>query len=167
MVTQLKVWAATLGSRPGVPNFRDLLPDDPSGAGVGIIEVKCTVNGMQLNHPETILLTLVHRKIVFHKIGLRCQKNFFFFFCRFRPQKSPGEGHGNPLQYSCLENPFDRGAWGATVHGVAKSQTRLSSQALSIDHTKIPPAKCQKHKSPPRLGTQTPQSPEWILASRV
>jgi len=36
--------------------------------------------------------------------------------------KSPGGGHGNPLQYSCLENPMDRGAWQATVHGVAKSQ---------------------------------------------
>ena len=35
------------------------------------------------------------------------------------------EGNGNPLQYSCLENPMDRGAWRATVHGVAKSQTRL------------------------------------------
>ena len=40
--------------------------------------------------------------------------------------RSPGEGNGNPLQYSCLENPVDRGAWWATVHGVAKSQTRLS-----------------------------------------
>ena len=37
-----------------------------------------------------------------------------------------GEGHGNPLQYSCLENPMDRGAWRATVHGVTKSQTQLS-----------------------------------------
>ena len=35
----------------------------------------------------------------------------------------PGGGHGNPLQYSCLENPKDRGAWKTTVHGVAKSQT--------------------------------------------
>ena len=34
--------------------------------------------------------------------------------------RSPGEGKGNPLQYSCLENPMDRGAWQATVHGVAK-----------------------------------------------
>ena len=40
--------------------------------------------------------------------------------------KSSGEGNGNPLQYSCLENPMDRGAWWATVHGVAKSQTQLS-----------------------------------------
>ena len=37
-------------------------------------------------------------------------------------EKIPGEGNGNPLQYSCLENPTDRGAWGATVHGVAKRQ---------------------------------------------
>ena len=40
--------------------------------------------------------------------------------------KSSGEGNGNPFQYSCLENPMDRGAWQATVHGVAKSQTQLS-----------------------------------------
>ena len=37
--------------------------------------------------------------------------------------------HGNPLQYSCLENPMDRGAWWAVVHGVTKSQTRLSDEA--------------------------------------
>ena len=37
--------------------------------------------------------------------------------------RSPGEGNGYPLQYGCLENPMDRGAWWATVHGVAKSQT--------------------------------------------
>ena len=37
-----------------------------------------------------------------------------------------GEGNGNPLQYSCLENPMDRGAWWATVHGVARRRTRLS-----------------------------------------
>ena len=40
--------------------------------------------------------------------------------------RSPGGGHGNPLQYSCLENPMDRGAWRATVHGVAESRARLS-----------------------------------------
>ena len=38
-------------------------------------------------------------------------------------ERSPGEGNGNPLQYSCLENAMDRGAWQATVHGVTKSQT--------------------------------------------
>ena len=40
--------------------------------------------------------------------------------------RSLGEGNGNPFQYSCLENPMDRGAWQATAHGVAKSRTRLS-----------------------------------------
>ena len=55
--------------------------------------------------------------------------------------RSPGEGNGNPLQYSWLENPMDRGAWRATVHGVTKSQTRLSnfthftSLVLGLVHT--------------------------------
>ena len=40
--------------------------------------------------------------------------------------RSPGEGNGNPLQYYCLENPMDRGAWWAIAHGVAKSRTQLS-----------------------------------------
>ena len=39
----------------------------------------------------------------------------------------PGEGNGNPLQHSCLENPVDGGAWYATVHGVSKSRTQLSN----------------------------------------
>ena len=39
--------------------------------------------------------------------------------------RSPGEGKGKMLHHSCLENPMDRGAWRATVHGVAKSRTRL------------------------------------------
>ena len=41
--------------------------------------------------------------------------------------RSPGEGNGNPLQHFCLENPTDRGAWQPTVHGVAKSQTKLTN----------------------------------------
>ena len=43
--------------------------------------------------------------------------------------RSPGTENGNLLQYSCLGNPMDRGAWQATVHGVAKSQTELSTHA--------------------------------------
>ena len=39
--------------------------------------------------------------------------------------RSPGGGHGNPLQYSCLENPTDRGAWQVTVYGVTQGQARL------------------------------------------
>ena len=41
--------------------------------------------------------------------------------------RSPGEGNGNPLQYACLENPMDRGAWWAIVHRVPKSQAQLSN----------------------------------------
>ena len=41
--------------------------------------------------------------------------------------RSPGEGNGYPLQYSCLENSMDRGAWQGTAHGVTKSQTQLSN----------------------------------------
>ena len=41
--------------------------------------------------------------------------------------RSPGEGNGDPFQFSCLRNPMDRGAWWATVHGVAKSQKQLSN----------------------------------------
>ena len=41
-------------------------------------------------------------------------------------RRSPGGGYDNPLQYSCLENPMSRGAWKATVHGITKSQTRLT-----------------------------------------
>ena len=49
--------------------------------------------------------------------------------------RSPGEGNGNLLQYSCLENPMDRGAWQATVHGVAKSWTQLSNQHFHFHRT--------------------------------
>ena len=42
--------------------------------------------------------------------------------------RSPGGGHGNSLQYSCVENPMDRGAWRATVHRIAESQTQLKHQ---------------------------------------
>ena len=46
--------------------------------------------------------------------------------------RSPGEGNGNQLQYSCLENPMARGTWWATVHRMAKSKTRLSTQKLKM-----------------------------------
>ena len=51
--------------------------------------------------------------------------------------RSSGRGHGNPLQYSCLENPMDRGAWQATVHRVAKSQIRLSDLACLHEYLLI------------------------------
>ena len=49
----------------------------------------------------------------------------------------PGEGNGNPLQYSCLENPMKGGAWQATVHRVAKSRTQLSDFTHSLTHSLI------------------------------
>ena len=52
--------------------------------------------------------------------------------------RSPGGGHSNPLQYSCLENAMDRGAWWVTVRGVAKGQTHLSK----LPHTHIPRHDC-------------------------
>ena len=48
--------------------------------------------------------------------------------------RSPGEGNGNPFQYSCLDNPMDRGAWRATVYGVTKRWTRLKQLSTHIHH---------------------------------
>ena len=47
-------------------------------------------------------------------------------------ERSVGGGHGNPFQYSCLENPMDRGAWLSTVHGVTKSQTQLTRRVCIL-----------------------------------
>ena len=52
--------------------------------------------------------------------------------------RSPGEGNGNPLQYSCLENPMDGGIWWATDHGVAKSQTWLNDFTFTLWLSNIP-----------------------------
>ena len=63
--------------------------------------------------------------------------------------RSPGEGRGNPLQYCCLGSPVDRGAWWATVHRVAKSQTRLSDLARTqgLVHVYACSLVLHKHKS--------------------
>ena len=66
--------------------------------------------------------------------------------------RSPGEGNGNPLQYSCLENSTDRGAWWVTVYGVAKSRTRLSDQHFHFQGIKTPRAAGQP--SPPATATE-------------
>jgi len=73
-------------------------------------DLMCTQAHKTLSHP-TRTLTLFNGTT-------------FLFFKTIR--LSFGEGNGTPLQYSCLENPMDGGAWWATVHGVAKSRTRLS-----------------------------------------
>ena len=63
--------------------------------------------------PKVLLLLLLIKRQVF----------LFLFLFLVVLSKNSGEGNGNPLQYSCLENPMDRGAWKAAVHGVAKSRT--------------------------------------------
>ena len=70
-------------------------------------------------------------------LGLTCSSNGKESACEAGDQDSipglgcsSGEGNGNPLQYSCLENPTDRGAWQAPVHGVAKSWTRWNDQCF-------------------------------------
>ena len=55
--------------------------------------------------------------------------------------RSPGEGGDNLLQYSCLENPMDRGDWWATVHGVARTQTQLSDYTQQQQEVKYLPNK--------------------------
>ena len=82
-----------------------------------------------------------HNALYFIKCSIKFYTiQIFFYFNLISPQinlpqsnllcyrilNNIGEGNGNPLQYSCLENPMDGGAWWAAVHGVAKSRTRLS-----------------------------------------
>ena len=101
--------------------------------------------------------------------------------------RPPGGGHGNPLQYSCQENPMDRGAWQAAVHGVVKSQTRLkplSMHALCMrectcththTHTQTPqevpsiPATTHSHstQSPRRQHSHRPVSSSLPVPSPI
>ena len=72
-------------------------------------------------------------------------------------ERLPGEGNGSPLQYSYLENPMDREAWRATVHGVTKCQPRLSDSAHTLRHARTP-------------GTHSPSSQgsiNYMVLSRV
>ena len=54
------------------------------------------------------------------------------------PGRSTGGGNGNPLQYSCLENPVDRGAWWATVHSIANSWTQLKRLSKHVQFFRVP-----------------------------
>ena len=60
-----------------------------------------------------------------------------YYFLYLLSKQEFGQRNGNPLQYSCLENPVDRGAWQATVHGVAKSQTGLKRLECTHVATKM------------------------------
>ena len=68
--------------------------------------------------------------------------------------RSPGKGHGNPLQYSHLGNPMDRGAWQATVYGVAKSQTRLKQLSTMLLWVEYGIRECVGNSLPQSSGSQ-------------
>ena len=80
--------------------------------------------------------------------------------------RSPGRGNGNSLQYSCLENPMERRAWQAIVHGLAKSQTRLSTHSHSL---MLAPTKAGRGSSqtllrmwPPNHKTENFPVTQWL-----
>ena len=80
--------------------------------------------------------------------------------------RSPGGRRGNPLQYSCLEKPMDRGAWRAAVHGVGESDTRLkqlSARAHTLTHTHTR-AHTHTHTAPQRNVSRL--SRHWVLEPR-
>ena len=83
----------------------------------------------QALHYAKIILFRIH--MTFYKIYLAkiADKGYVNIWAsdKISPMQRNGEGNGNPLQYSCLVNPMDRGAWRATVHGVTQSRTRLSN----------------------------------------
>ena len=86
----------------------------------------CKVISLQLNK-----FILKKKRTFQYWKYVKCDSKFNYLDLWLIPGlgRSPGEGNGIPLQYSCLENPMDRGAWRATVQGVAKSRTRLSDWA--------------------------------------
>ena len=76
--------------------------------------------------------------------------------------RSPGEGNGNPLQYSCLENSMDRGAWQAEVHGVTKSQTQMSKHAHTCASTHSLSRDQPSFLAKMKYTMEGSNSPEWI-----
>ena len=98
-------------------------------------------------------------------ISCQCRrhKRLAEFSCQCRRRKrwgrSPAGGHGNPLQYSCLENPMDRRVWQAMVHRVAKSQTRLK-QLSKHTHSSMWDAKNRDWWPGPFSGTAKADRPE-------
>ena len=104
------------------------------------VDPTCSHKGNQVNHylskmqELTIQLNNIHIHIYIYKQVVLVVKNLLVNAGDARvtgliPRsgRSPGEGNGNPLQYSCLENFMERGAWQATAQGVTKSQTQLSN----------------------------------------
>ena len=79
-------------------------------------------------------------------------------------EDSPGGGHGNPLQYSCLENPTDKGDWQAIVHGVAQSQTRLKRHSPHVqEHRWTAAPRPELSRVRPGWRTMCAWTPPWSL----
>ena len=85
------------------------------------LQVAITKKGQRQQVCERILCSNIHRRLILYNKTHKSQIQEQGF-----PRIRDREGNGNLLQYSCLENPMDREAWQAAVHGVTKSQTRLS-----------------------------------------
>ena len=97
----------------------------------------------QVRTAEAVCKKYRLRPLSFCKGGRQRDFSYICTPLRLPPWLRHGEGHGNPLQYSCLENPLDRGAWWAIVHRTAKSQTQLrqlSRQAGMVQTVKNTPA---------------------------
>ena len=108
-----QLWGAALQHR----EFSSLLCDHPEGRG-GVEWRGLGWEGGPNRRDIRVYrwFTVGQKKLTQH---------FKAIICPLKNKQNPGEGNGSPLQYSCLENPMDRGAWRATVHGVM-SRTRLS-----------------------------------------
>ena len=75
----------------------------------------------------------------------------------------PGEGHSNPLQYSCLENPMDRGVWWAMVYRVAKSRTQLKWLSIQFSHSVVSNSLCPHGLQHARLKLNLCPSSWWCI----
>ena len=78
----------------------------------------------------TVIIIIINTEELMYKYIYVCTWKYIYIHL-YTYILTYGEGNGTPLQYSCLENPMDGGAWSAEVHGVAKSRTRLSNFAFT------------------------------------
>ena len=105
---------------------------DSAIVAAAVAKTKCILVSKELDKDITwFILMRLEKKICMCMLGNESACNPGDQGLIPESEGSPREGNGNPLQYSCLENPMDRGVWWATVHGVSKSQTPLKRQSRS------------------------------------
>ena len=142
----IHVWKHCLRSTPVKPHTHHQLSCDQPYASCDILSIAAVNSGIA--HKDAIAKATSNNNLknIFRAYKwlsgkesiCRCRRNRRCGrrrFDPFLPGRSPGGGNGNPLQYICLENFMDRGAWQAIVHRVAKSQTRLSTRVHVCAHT--------------------------------